>query len=156
MDDFNKEMLTITGLKEGNYSVLIDGEEIGTWDAATLKAGINLAALHNTPEYRQAQSIMEMNEERWDIERRLRMYAFISYDLLLQKKMLHADNAAAMDTVLKSAKNNPFIRGNLDAYSKAQFPNVRAAWAKEEEALVDEIYASNKPQVHKISIVKIN
>ena len=154
MDDFDKEMLAVAGLKEGNYSVLIDGEKIGTWDAATLKAGINLAALHNTPEYRQAQSIMEMNEERWEIERRLRMYAFISYDLLLQKKMLHADNAAAMDTVLKSAKNNPFIGGNLDAYSKAQFPNVRAAWVKEEEALVDEIYASNKPQMHKISIVK--
>lgn len=156
MADMNREILTVPGLKDGRYALLIDGQKIGDWQSNQLRQGINLAELTTTPEYRQATAIREMNEERWDIERRLRMYSFIEYDLLLKKRMLHADNAAAMDTVAKYAKNDPFIRGNVDAYSKAQFRSVRAAWQKEQDALVDEIYASNKPVVHQISIVSEN
>lgn len=153
--EMNRETLTVSGLKDGNYNLLMDGQKIGKWSAAELNQGINLAELDNTPEYRQALSIREMNEERWDIERRLRMYAFVEYDLLLKKGMLHADNAAAMDTVAKEAKKDMFIRGNLDVYTRAQFPAVRAAWKKEQDALIDEIYASNKPTTHKISIVPV-
>jgi len=97
-----------------------------------------------------------MNEERWEIERRLRNYAFIQYDLLKQKGLLYADNKAAMDTVTSNSKNNPFVNGNRDNYIKAQYKAVRDGWQKEQDALVDEIYTVNKPKVHKVTLQFIN
>jgi lysophospholipase L1-like esterase len=156
MQEFDREMLTVKGLKSGTYKLMMDGQEIGQWDAKDLEAGINLAEQIYTPEYQQSLAIMQMNEERWEIERRLRNYAFIQYDLLKQKGLLYADNKAAMDTVTSNSKNNPFVNGNRDNYIKAQYKVVRDSWQKEQEALVDEIYTVNKPQVHKVTLKLIN
>ena len=48
MEEMNTELLKVTGLK-GQYKLLIDNQEIGTWDAADLAKGINLAAESKTP-----------------------------------------------------------------------------------------------------------
>src|SRR6201999_2756986 len=128
MKEFNQEVLTVKDLKAGNYKLVMDGQEIGQWSAADLAAGINLAEQTYTPEYQQALSLLYMNEERWDIERRLRNYSYVEFDLLKQKKLLYADNKAAMDTVNKTSKNNPFVGGNRDNYIKAQHKPVREAW----------------------------
>jgi hypothetical protein len=93
-----------------------------------------------------------MNEERWDIERRLRNYAYVEFDLLNQKHLLYADNKAAMDTVNHESKKNPFVGGNRDNYIKAQYKVVRDAWQGEMDALVNEIYVSNKPKTHKVTL----
>jgi len=156
MKDFDSEMLTVKGLKKGNYKLSMDGQEIGTWDAKDLEEGINLAEQTYTPEYQQALAIMQLNEERFEIERRLRNYAFVQFDLLKQKNLLYADNKAAMDSVDKESKKNPFIGGNRDNYIKAQYKAVRDGWQKEQEALVDEIYTVNKPVVHKVTLQLVN
>ena len=87
MKEFNQEVLTVKDLKDGNYKLIMDGQEIGQWSAADLAAGINLAEQAYTPEYQQALAIMHMNEERWDIERRLRNYAYVQFDLLKAKRL---------------------------------------------------------------------
>ena len=133
----------------------MDGQEIGQWDAKDLEAGINLAEQTYTPEYQQSLALLTMNEERWDIERRLRNYAYVEFDLLNQKHLLYADNKAAMDSVNKEAKKNPFVGGNRDNYTKAQYNVVRAAWQGEMDALVNEIYAANKPKTHKITLAPV-
>jgi hypothetical protein len=156
MKELNQELLTVKDLKAGNYKLIMDGQEIGQWSAADLAAGINLAEQTYTPEYQQAIAIMHMNEERWDIERRLRNYAYVQFDLLKAKGLLYADNKAAMDTVNKTSKNNPFVGGNRDNYIKAQYKVVRDAWQAEQDALVNEIYATNKPQVHKVTLQPTN
>ena len=38
MEEMNTELLKVTGLK-GQYKLLIDDQEIGTWDAADLAKG---------------------------------------------------------------------------------------------------------------------
>lgn len=43
VDDLNRYELKITGLKAGRYDVSIDGEKCATVDAATLRAGWNMA-----------------------------------------------------------------------------------------------------------------
>ncbi|MHB8206418.1 SGNH/GDSL hydrolase family protein [Mucilaginibacter sp.] len=156
MQDFDKEMLTVKDLKSGTYELSMDGQAIGRWSAKDLEAGINLAEQTYTPEYQQSLAILTMNEERWEIERRLRTYAYVEFDLLKQKKLLYADNRAAMDTVNKESKKNPFIGGNRDNYIKAQYKAVREGWQREQDALVDEIYAVNKPKVHHIILQLMN
>ncbi|RYY30459.1 MAG: hypothetical protein EOP41_00555 [Sphingobacteriaceae bacterium] len=152
--EFNQEMLAVGGLKNGNYNVLIDNEKIGTWPSAQLEKGINLAEISTTPQYQQAIQIRELNEERWDIERRLRDYMYIEYDFLRGKKMLFKDNNEAMDSVRKASVKDAFIRGNMDNYTRARYASVRDAWQKEMDVLINEMYAINKPKTHQISIVK--
>jgi hypothetical protein len=145
-------MLTVKGLKTGNYDLVIDGERIATYAAQSLSDGVNMAELTKTPQYQQAIQIRELNEERWDIERRLRMYMWMEYDFLKGKNMLYKDNNAAMDTISKYAVKDIFVNGNKDNYTRARYKSVRDTWQKEMNIIIDEIYAINKPQIHRITI----
>ncbi|RVU02604.1 hypothetical protein EOD41_01295 [Mucilaginibacter limnophilus] len=154
--EFNREMLTVKGLKKGNYKLLIDGQEIGKWDSKQLASGINLAEQIWTPQYQQALQISILNEERLDIELRFRKYAYVEFDLLKEKGKLFAEDKAALDTVTKYSKNNPFINGNRENYTRAQYKAVRNAWQKQMDAIVNEIYTINKPLKRKIELVLAN
>jgi hypothetical protein len=153
--EFNQELLTVKGLKAGNYVVKIDGEQIASTSAEQLSNGLNLAEITTTPQYQQAIQIRELNEERWDIERRTRMYVWMQYDFLKEKGLLHNDSNAAMDTVKKYAVKNIFVNGNKDNYSRARYKSLRDAWQKEMDVLTNQIYAINKPQNHRITIVAV-
>jgi lysophospholipase L1-like esterase len=152
-NDFNREMLTVKSLKSGKYNLVIDGELMGTWTDQRFADGLNMAEITATPQYQQAIQIRELNEERWDIERRLRMYIWMEYDFLKGKNMLYKDNNAAMDSVKKYALKDIFVNGNKDNYSRARYKSVRDAWQKEMNVLTDEIYEINKPKTHHITIV---
>lgn len=151
-NDFNREMLAVKNLAAGNYDLLIDGEKMGSFSAGALAGGINLAEITSTPQYQQAIQIRELNEERWEIERRLRNYMWMEYDFLKEKGMLYKDNNAAMDSVKKYAATNIFVNGNKDNYSRARYKSLRDAWQKEMDVLINQIYAINKPQTHRIEI----
>lgn len=153
--EFNQELLTVKGLKAGNYVVKIDGEQIASTSAGQLSNGLNLAEITTTPQYQQAIQIRELNEERWDIERRIRMYVWMQYDFLKEKGLLHNDSNAAMDTVKKYAVKNIFVNGNKDNYSRARYKSLRDAWQKEMDVLTNQIYAINKPQNHRVTIVAV-
>ncbi|AMR32251.1 hypothetical protein A0256_12880 [Mucilaginibacter sp. PAMC 26640] len=151
--EFNREILAVKDLKAGTYNLLIDGERMGSWSAADFAAGINMAEITITPQYQQAIQVRELNEERWEIERRFRNYMWIEYDFLKGKNLLYKDNNAAMDSVSKYARKDPFVGGNKDNYSRARYQSVRDAWQKEMDVLINQIYAINKPQTHRIEIV---
>ncbi|MDB5006708.1 MAG: hypothetical protein JWQ84_1598 [Mucilaginibacter sp.] len=151
--EFNQELLAVKGLKSGNYNLMMDGELMGNWSDKQFADGIDLAEITATPEYQQAIQIRELNEERWDIERRLRMYVWMEYDFLKGKNMLYKDNNAAMDSVKKYALKDMFVNGNKDNFMRARYKSIRDAWQKEINVLTDEIYAINKPQTHRITIV---
>lgn len=155
MKEFNREMLTVDGLKKGIYQLLIDGEKIGQWNAQQFAEGINLAAQTSTPQYRQAMAIMYLNEERWEIERRLRVYYWYQFDIFRDKGLLFADNQIAIDTLRSVAKNNVFARGLMPGYLKAMHPEVRETWQREMKLLEDRIYSINKPAKHTITIESI-
>jgi lysophospholipase L1-like esterase len=152
-EEFNQELLTVNGLKAGDYRLLIDGEEMGHWSAKQLSTGVNLAEITETPQYQQAIQIRELNEERWDIERRFRMYMWMEYDFLKGKNLLFKDNNAAMDSVKKYALKDAFVNGNKDNYTRARYKSLRDAWQKELVVLTDQIYAINKPTTHRIEII---
>lgn len=155
IQEFNREMLAVNGLADGNYALNIDGEKIGQWTAGELAEGINLAVQTNTPQYRQAMTIMYMNEERWEIERRLRVYYWYQFDVFRDKGLLFADNQAATDSLNAIAGENVFVRGMMQGYLKAMHPEMRTIWKKEMKLLVDQIYTINKPKKHHITLKKL-
>ncbi len=152
MEEMNNEILKVSGL-EGNYRLLIDGEEIGVWSAGEFSKGINLATLTNTPQYQQALKIMFLNEERWEIDRRFRDYMWLEYTLFWKKDMLFQDDRKSIN-VLDENLDNGWVRAKRDLYAKAMFPEIREAWQKEMDLLVTMIYKINKPVTRKVMLVR--
>jgi len=156
-DDYNRELLQIKGLKKtDNYTLKIDNKIIGQWDGSAFEKGINLALLTATPQYQQALAIMHLNEERWEIERRLREYYWIQYSILKPKGLLFNDSEATMDSLQNYAKKDFFVAATIPTYQKARFKSVRDAWQKEMDLLTDQIYLINKPVEHHFEIIRSN
>jgi len=154
IDEMNKEILTVKGLK-GNYRLLIDEEEIGTWSASDFAKGINLATLTNTPQYQQALKIMFLNEERWEIERRFREYAWIKFNFFLSKGITgDISTRDAIKVVDENKEKNFWLNSKRDHYSKVMYPEIRKAWQDEMDMLLSAIYDINSPVKRKITLVK--
>jgi len=57
--DLNQETLAITHLPPAHWRVSIDAAAVGDFDQQQLAAGINLATLPVTPQYQQAEKVMQ-------------------------------------------------------------------------------------------------
>lgn len=147
--EFNQEILKLSGLPASRtFKLTIDSTYIGTWTGAQLDSGINLALYRNTPQYQQALAVMHLNEERWNVERRLRQYYWMEYSILKPRGMLYDDSEAAMDSLRKYAKKDFFVAVSLPVYRSARFKSIRMVWNKEQDLLVHELYRINQPRVH--------
>jgi lysophospholipase L1-like esterase len=152
-NEFNQEILKLSGLPANqSFELRIDSIYIGKWSGAQLNSGINLALYHSTPQYQQALAVMHLNEERWQIERRLREYYWLHYSILKPKGLLYNDSESTVDSLQNYAKKDFFVAVTLPTYRNARFKSVREAWQKEIELLTTELYRINQPQVHHFSI----
>ena len=151
MEEMNQEQLVVTGLK-GRHQLMIDGEVIGVWSADEFAKGINLAALSNTPQYQQALGVMYLNEERWEIERRFRDYAWVQHNFFQPKGLLNANNRKAITVMDENVPTDGWLRAKRDLYAKAMLPEVREAWQGEMDLLVEAMRAASVPQTRKITV----
>jgi endoglucanase len=78
-EELNREMLKITNLPDGVWSLAIDGQKCGEYRSSELASGINLAGNVNTPQYRQAVEVLELNAQRQNLEGLLRQAANQKY-----------------------------------------------------------------------------
>ncbi|HWK59521.1 MAG TPA: SGNH/GDSL hydrolase family protein [Parapedobacter sp.] len=154
MEEMNQELLTVTGLK-GSHQLLIDGEVIGTWSAKDFATGINLAALSQTPQYQQALGMMYLNEERWEIERRFRDYAWVQHNFFQAKGLLDANNRKAITVMDEHVATDGWLRAKRDLYAKAMLPEVREAWQHQIDQLVAAIREAGTPKTRKIELVAV-
>ena len=154
-EDFNREMLQVAGLS-GVYNLLIDGHSMGQWSGMALAAGINLATVPETPQNKQAASIMQLNLLRAELEARLRRYYWVQGNFFDKKNLLLQDDAAALDSIRTAAKKDGMLRFHEENYETARYKELRTAWLQEIDTIVNMIYTINKPVLHKIEIVKIS
>ena len=155
MEDFNQEVLRVRKLADGNYRLVIDGQPVAEFSASELSEGINMAALTNTPQYRQASEIMYLNEERFEIEKHMREYVWMEYNMFKGSDQLFKDDWKSLEMVEKEAVRNPFVAYSGYWYKKSISPRIREVWQKQMSDIVDTIYSINKPVVRKITIEKI-
>ncbi|HEX3386268.1 MAG TPA: SGNH/GDSL hydrolase family protein, partial [Mucilaginibacter sp.] len=151
--EFNQETFKLSGLPaDREFELRIDSNFIGKWSGAQLDSGINLALYHSTPQYQQALAVMHLNEERWQIERRLREYYWLQYSILKPKGLLYNDSESTVDSLQNYAKKDFFVAVTLPTYRNARFKSVREAWQKEIELLRTEIYRINRPRIHHFTV----
>lgn len=152
-DEFNREMLTVKNLDANKqYRLSIDGQEIHSFSGAELSKGVNLAEYTNTPQYQQAQAVQFLNEDRWELERRLRMYAWTEYDVLYEHNLLFKDDLATLDTLNNLSASNGWIKGNLDMYKRLRLKESRDALHQEMETLISTIYTINRPKNRRVTL----
>ncbi|MDR0750112.1 MAG: SGNH/GDSL hydrolase family protein [Tannerellaceae bacterium] len=156
MDEMNWEGLTVDGLPDGYWLLKIDGKIIARLNARELQRGINMAVYGNTPQNEQAQKIRFMNEQRWFIEREIREYYWIEYNLMRDKGMLWADNDAAVDTLRKYRKIDPFVNMLKDYWLRYMNKGIRTDGEQEQQNLQERIYQENKPQTLKVVLVRVH
>jgi lysophospholipase L1-like esterase len=78
-NSLNREMLIVSGLTAGEYTLTIDSTEISIFDATALKEGINLSN-YVTPQQLYALEIAQLVEEKRQIvSSKMRNIAFIEY-----------------------------------------------------------------------------
>ncbi len=152
-EEFNQEILKVDGLKSGNYKLLIDGEQIAQFSADSLAGGINMALLSNTPQYKQAMNIMFLNDQRAEIEGKLREYYWSQFNYFKDKNMLFKDSQEAYD--LASKEKEGFIGSKMGVYRTARFSEIREMWEQNQQTILDKIYELNKPREHTIELVAI-
>jgi hypothetical protein len=75
--ELNRETLQVSGLSPGRYSLSIDGDGVGTYDQESLAKGISLAENFLTPQHRQARKVEALDEQRFALEKKLRVLAYV-------------------------------------------------------------------------------
>ena len=153
IDDLSDEHLTVKGLN-GNYELTIDGIVIDTLSAASLSAGINLSQYRHTPQYQQALVVMALNETRWEVERRLREWAWVNYDFMMPAGHLNDNSEQGAQKFRELCKDNAWLASKKGTYDQMVHPEVREASRKEMGCLVDRIYELNQPTKHRFLLKK--
>ena len=155
MEEMNQEGLTVAGLQDGYYLLKIGGREIARLTSHQLSRGINLAAYGNTPQYEQAQHIARLNEQRWLMEREMREYYWMEYHLMRRTGLLWKGNEAAVDTLLKYRKTDPFVNWNHKYWLYFRSQRVREYTVEEQQSLTDQIYRENRPVALKVELISL-
>lgn len=146
-EEMNQELLTVAGLDKGTQYVLtIDGQVIGNWSGDEFAKGLNLAMLSNTPQYRQAKQVAELNFQYRNIEQKLRAYYWLQANYFMKRKMLFRDDQAAMDSVAVS--NDWAVASKRDNYIDGRKKEIRQGWEKLLTEIADRIYTINRPKQH--------
>ena len=71
-EKFNQERITVRGLAEGDYRLTMNGRPLGTFNAANLAQGVNVAPLPGNPGQQRAVAVDRMIQERARQEGRIR------------------------------------------------------------------------------------
>jgi hypothetical protein len=130
--DFNHEYLKVSHLDAGDYTLSIDGKKVGTYSAADLDSGIDLATVKGTPQQAQAADVAKRNFERNKIVRNVRGLAWFERCTALEPQKLTPANIAFRDSL------------------RADLPNMLAKI----KAAGDEIHKAAQPQPRKYTIEK--
>ncbi|BET68346.1 SGNH/GDSL hydrolase family protein [Opitutales bacterium ASA1] len=67
VDELNQEVLTISGLRRGNYELRVDDARVGVFTAEQFAAGLNIATSSDTPQHVQSLDVLRLVEARGEL-----------------------------------------------------------------------------------------
>jgi hypothetical protein len=152
-DDLNQERLTVSGLPAGRYRLSIDGCPILTTTAAALATGINLAAVRQTPQYRQAEAVQRLIAERAFLEgRKLRTIAQVRHLFFsnLEQRTPETERRRLEETLDKLRGRDDtwdrYRRGVIESYQ--QILPEKEALERQSAALLTRLQTAKLPRPH--------
>ena len=158
MAEMNQQILQIKNMASGDYEILMDGQIVDTVSSQKLSEGINLAENVNTPMYKQALVVADLNNQRWLKERDI-IRNIIAKEFYAANSGIDVSNFEAMKAYLLAdlEKHNGkesynWVKGGVDSYieNKPKMEEVK----KEIADLTAAMYEKNKPAMYEYVIRK--
>jgi len=159
VQDFDQEVLNVSGLAPGDYQLKIDDQTVRTFTSVELAAGVNLALQTNTPQYQQSLAVQAALRKKWAAVDKIRTLAYVEFsawpdaprpvDVALLQPKLEAQLAT-----VRGKSYEPYIRNKQNAYfalkpHEAEFP-------AEAEAAVNAARQAAVTQPHHFSLNRVN
>ena len=159
--DLNEELLQVTGLVDGKYTLSIDDQAVGQYDAAELASGVNLADNTKTPQYQQALAVDALNTKRHKLES-VRLRGIVAAQIALSSVTLNTNDPEEVSKLVlklsgwkpdESEKTPPDRVNNIfDAYRK--YKPVEQELIKEVEQARADMYKAAQPKSHRFLLKK--
>lgn len=111
--EFNRQMLTVTGLSPGNWGLTIDGHPISVYTDEELAGGVDINAATQTPQREQAAKLQRLNAQRWQARRDSRSVPWVRARILDPAGVDPTDEAAALKAVEGYVADNQVTGGSL-------------------------------------------
>ena len=152
--NFNREILKISGLQSGEYALEIDGKKVGTYSAKQLADGVNLATNTNTPQYKQAEGVYKKCVEFRTKAANFRGIIMVEASQRNTMDKLDIDGKIAHVKKLfdKTPQSNAFMYKTYKYYVENK--KHEAERAAELPVLNAEIYKVAQPRKHSYRLVK--
>jgi hypothetical protein len=152
-EDLNQETIKVSGLKDGEYELLIDGQPVMKASAAAFAAGMNLATIQTTPQYKQALEVFNLLNARCGIFGKMRQDAQIEHGFLSRLKNRSPEgDKKAVEEKLEAIKKeeSPHQKYYIYIYTSylKELPE-KDVWAPKAAELLDKAYAAAQPKPHK-------
>lgn len=158
-DEFNREMLTVSGLPTGRYELRIDDASVGEYSAGELAAGVNLATNAKTPQYRQSAALAEINTQRNTCEAQsFRTKAFLRHCYLNAAGVDPGDDGA-IERFLKAGIEDKSIDGFGRHMAQFYLKDVAPHWdetVKRHAELVARMKADRQPKPHQFNLQRVD
>lgn len=158
MSEMNQQILQIKNLPSGNYDILMDAQLVGAASSQQLEDGINLAENTNTPMYKQALEVADLNNQRWLKEKDI-IRNIIAKDFHAAKSGIDINDFEAMKTYLladlekhNGKESHNWVKYGVDSYieNKPKMDKVK----KEIADLAAQMYEKSKPLMYTYVIKK--
>lgn len=152
---FNQEILRVSGLPKGKYRLLLDRLDAGTFTAAQLQKGIQLAVLEANPNLQRARYVHSLNQTRSEYEHKHR----ISKNFLIKLKAQKID-LTDKGRVEKAVESYASLYDNKEYYQfvKEMFYRFNMGTDKgfleEMERMYQDIYRVNRPLDYRIELLR--
>jgi lysophospholipase L1-like esterase len=140
---WSREVLEVHGLAPGQYSLTIDGKDVGTYSSDSLEKGVELQGNEKTPQYQQALEVATINKKRCE-----------GPMAKIRNGWGQFQGYARLRRHLGENPEDEKAKQQFEGLEKAVADlDERVAKFNEEAAkLVEEIYSKNKPTAHKYSL----
>ena len=156
--DLNRQTIKISNLAEAEYWFIIDNDTVGKFSNAQLSKGLNLSDFSNTPQYKQAEQLMDIAWEKHKLEsQKLRNIALLDFTVLKNKNFQDiTEMQQYLNSELEKIKDKPYYPWLKTKYKEyLKLKPEEASIKKQVKQLQKEIYKYNKPKKHKYKIQQI-
>ncbi len=149
-DKLNREIIKASGLREGQYTIEMDGKKVLDTTAAQLLAGVNIAEIALSPNQVQAQSLFTLSNNKNALEQKLRIITFC--EMYFIRAGINLYDSVAIDTFMKEKLPS------MAAYNQGLFNQYKANKAAEAkikediDGLRQKLSSQAVPVEHKVEI----
>jgi hypothetical protein len=148
-DELNREIIKVSGLDDGTYTVKMDGKLLGEYTNAQLEEGVNIAILDNNAGQLQAKVVYDILDKKHQNTLNMRHLDYVKDEFRKYKLFDDLDKRAEYIAKLSGTTYVYDFYVNYDSYCQ-QLP----IWQAENKEYLENARKAAIPAEHTVEIIK--